>query len=298
MRLLWFTLAVLSLGCGDALTERGFLGVPLYTFTGRIASVGGPRGYEGPLRAALFWSPDGDTAITSKLVEQQDISMEVRFPGEFEINVFAPPPETAWAEIGAAYRVGLILIYEDLDRDGRFDLGELRGGAQNQALLFVERALDAEGSPTGRALSPGFTAQRLPMACHEPESERAPDCGVPLGATCSVDADCGVEGLCVLQDRHGYWSGGYCVQPHVRGSCVPAGAVKLLSDARGAEAYFWHLACETSADCRQEEGYACDQAHLACLPGEAVALILDPALIIADLCGPDGESSEDDDDDD
>ena len=289
---------LLLVGCGDPLTEEGFRGAPLYTFSGRIAAVDGPAGFEHPVQAALFWSPGQDTAITPDLVEQQSISVAVRFPGDFEINIFEPPLALYWHEPDAPYRLGLVLIYEDVDHNGRYTQGELRGGARNQALLYVRRAIPASQSPTGRALSPGFTAQRLPMACHLPESEGEPDCGVPLGDACSVDTDCGAGGVCVTRDRHHHWAGGYCLQPHDRQGCVPSGGVKLLSDAQGTERYYWHLECETSADCRQEAGYACNLEHGACLPADPVALVLDPNLQIAARCAPDDDEDEDSVEDD
>ena len=52
-------------GCGDALVERGYRGVPLHTFEGQITTVEGDGTFEHPLRASVFWSPSGETTAAS-----------------------------------------------------------------------------------------------------------------------------------------------------------------------------------------------------------------------------------------
>jgi hypothetical protein len=282
--------ALLLVACGDPLVEQGYRGAPLYTFTGQIGSVSGGSTFEAPVRAAVFWSIDGTTNLHGDLVEQSAIALAVRFPGTFEINVFEPPRDVPWKDPQAPVRVGLVLVYEDVNGNHRLDPGELRGGARNEALLYVERAVPAAASPTGRALAPGFQAQRLPMPCGVPSATAGGDCGVPLGASCDTDADCGTGGLCLHRDEYSDWPGGYCLQRLSAGGCRPAGGVLLHTEIEGSENSYWHRRCETGADCRFAEGYVCED--WACLPDGPVALILDRSLEVAALCSSPGDDAD------
>lgn len=272
--------ALVLTGCGDALVERGYRGEPLYTFTGQIAAASGGA-FEHPVRAAVFWSPGRGTRIDERLVEQPSLAVAVHFPGTFEINVFEPPMAVDWSTPDDDWRLGLVLIYEDLDEDGRFSPDELRGGARDQALLYLERPLSATESPTGTPLDAGFHAVRLPMLCGHEEEEhdrdqgtRAAECGVPIGEGCATDADCGTGGACLTRDRTAVWTGGYCVQLFVEGGCEPRGG-RLVGDA-------WHRGCDDDDDCRLADGYRCEED--VCVPGAPVALVVDPSFVLAPLC--------------
>lgn len=284
-----FVLSTTGLGaCGDALVEQGFRGEPRLTFTGQIATANGDTTTAGPLRAALFWSQRGTTALDATLVEQPAVSVAVQFPGTFEINVFDPPPDVAWTSPTAGYRVALVLIYEDVDADGRLtfdgtETTELRGGAQNQAVLWAERSLGSAESPTGNALLPGYHAVHLPMPCAViAPPTRGADCGVPLGAACTDDTNCGTGGRCLTQDAQTFWPGGYCIAPALVGGCEPNEGVLRRTRVDGTEAAFWHRRCETAADCRADAGYTC--LDDACYPGAPAALVLDRNLVPAALC--------------
>ncbi len=113
----WLCLLTL-LTCGDPVVEKGFRGEPRFSFTGEVATANSETTFEHALRAAVFWSVDGDTSLGAKLVEHSAISVAVRFPGLFEVNVFERPLDLAWAEPEADIRVGLVLVYEDLNGDG------------------------------------------------------------------------------------------------------------------------------------------------------------------------------------
>ncbi|MCA9547325.1 MAG: hypothetical protein KC613_23140, partial [Myxococcales bacterium] len=177
-------LALALLGCGDGLVERGYRGEVLFHYTGQVTTAGRTVDFAHPLRASLFWSTETDEAgLDDDLVEQPAIAVAVRFPGIFEINVFQRPPDHAWEDPQAGFRVGFVLLYEDVNRNGRYDAGELRGGAADQVLLYAERALSAGASPTGRPLAVGFHTARLPMACPWLEAGEAPHAepGLPPG---------------------------------------------------------------------------------------------------------------------
>lgn len=279
-----FALVGPLLGCGDGLTEAGYRGVPLHGFRGQVTSSSQQAEFTAPARAAVFWSPDRSTAITGRLVEQGALSVDVRFPGVFSINVFAPPPDIAWRDPEDPIRVGLILIYEDFNGDGQFQRGELRGGAQNQVLLWVERPVAAADSPTGQALAPGFVDQPLPMLCGDQAAPREGPCA-QLGAACAADADCGADGVCLAADDAGPLPGGYCTLPASAGCGGAAGVLREVHVANERRLYF--RACETAIDCRVLDGYVC-QDH-ACVRSGPAALMLDAALVPYPLCARDLE---------
>lgn len=273
----------LTTSCGDPLIEQGFRGEPMLTFEGQIGTSNADSTSGEGLRAALFWSPAGDTALTADLVEQPSLSVAVAFPGTFQINVFEPPPAVAWRDPAALWRVALVLLSQDADANGRFSLRELRGGARNQAVLWAERALTAAESPTGTALEAGYHAVRLPMPCAVVAAPTdGGDCGVPLGAACEADTDCGDAGVCLTRDLQTFWPGGYCVQRAVSGGCTPAAGVLRRTSVAEAEGSYWHRRCESPADCRVDAGYRC--LDDACFPGEPALLVLDPRMKPGPLC--------------
>ena len=283
------------LSCGDALLEEGYRGVPVHRFSGQVTSVGGTASGLGPLRAAIFWNLDGTTDVDGRLVEQDALSVKVRFPGIFEINVFDGPPDLDWARPGDPWRVGLVLVYQDGNGDGRAQPEERQGGASHLVLLYAERALTAADAPLHRALAAGYHTLRVPMACEAPEDDEDADevamtCGVQLGAPCGATAPCGGEGVCVTSDRHHVWPDGYCML-RATSACVPAPALALPTDIGEGEALLYHQACDDPDDCRLDAGYTCGDEG-ACVPGEASALVIGPGFAVADLCAPEeaGES--------
>ncbi len=291
----------LCLSCGDPLTEGQYRGQPLYQFTGQVTSLGGSLDSTG-LRAAIFWSVDGSTNLAGELVEHDGVSVAVRFPGIFEINVFAPPPDVAWEDPTAKYRVGLVLIYADVNGDGRAQLVdpdtgaeiELRGGASHQVLVYPPEPPAAGHSPTGVALAEGYHSERVPMACELAELHPAGGCGVPIGDACADDAACG-EGRCLKQDQSLSYPGGYCIQA-TGGACVPGGARALVTHVDGVPGTWFHKVCEDTDDCRLAEGYQCEGGF--CKPGDAAALAIGPAFSMSRLCAeePHDEDEEHEDD--
>ena len=270
-------------GCGDPVAESGFRGEPRFSFTGEVATVNSETTFAHPLRAAVFWSVDGSTSLSGELVEHASISVAVRFPGLFEINVFEAPPTIAWRDPAAAFRVGLVLVYEDVSGDGLYQPAELRGGARNLSLFFVERPVAAADSPSGVAMATGYRVQRLPMHCGQAPPIGENECGIPLGDACAVDGDCGTGGVCLLRDEHHLYPGGYCVQVHDAAGCQPSNARPLHTEiSEGVSLDLWYRPCGSSNDCRVEDGYECEDG--ACLPGEPAALVLDRALEVAGLC--------------
>jgi hypothetical protein len=240
---------------------------------------------ETPLTASLFWSRDGrSTSDPANLVEQKSVEVLVRFPATFQINVFEAP-QLAATNATTPYRVGLILVYEDVNANAAFDAGELRGGASFHALLYTDRTLSDAESPTGRRLDPGFSLVSLPLPCESvpPAGGDDPaDCGVPLGAPCAGPETCGALGDCVFVD----YTESYCVLPAENTTCTPQGGVLLgYLDQNEVARDIWIKGCTTDDDCREE--HECEAWIGACLPKAPVYLDIVPEFEPVPLCEAD-----------
>ena len=278
-----------GLGCGEALVDDAYRGDPLLTVRGQISQVRGALALENDLRVAVFWSPTGSTAIDDTLVEQSDVSVELQFPALFEINLFAPPSGIAWRD-GGPVHVGLVLIYDDANRNGRFERGELQGGARNLALLFAERDATADESPTGRPQAQGVSLARMPLRC-EPVENETPDAptgwAMQVGRACGAATDCGAEPdwRCITEDDDIYWSGGYCARDMVAGlpeaDGVEPGSVWLNDTLTPV----WMRECNADADCRAE--YVC-QAEI-CRPDQPYTMVIVRDFQTTPLCPDEGE---------
>lgn len=283
---------LLATGCGEALVDDAYRGAPLLTVRGQISQVRGALALQNDLRVAVFWSPTGSTTIDDTLVEQADVSVQLQFPALFEINLFAPPSGIAWRDDGPVH-VGLVLIYDDANRNGRFELSELQGGARNLALLFAERNATADESPTGRSLAQGLSLARMPLRC-EPVETETPDAptgwAMQVGLPCGVPTDCGVEAdwRCVTEDDDIYWSGGYCARdlspglPEAEG--VEPGSI-WVNDVLTA---LWMRECNADADCRAD--YVC-QAEI-CRPDQPYTLVIVRDFATTPLCPEDDEGDD------
>ncbi|MGK0358935.1 MAG: hypothetical protein ACI9U2_001229 [Bradymonadia bacterium] len=282
----------LSLSCGEALVDDAYRGAPLLSVRGQISQVRGALALENDLRVAVFWSPTGSTAIDDTLVEQADVSVELQFPALFEINLFAPPSGIAWRDSSPVH-VGLVLIYDDANRDGRFELSELQGGARNLALLFAERDATADESPTGRSLTQGLSLARMPLRC-EPVETETPDAptgwATRVGLPCGAPTDCGVEAdwRCVTEDDDIYWSGGYCARDMVAGLPEADGVEPGSIWVNDVLIALWMRECNADADCRAD--YVC-QAEI-CRPDQPYTLVIVRDFATTPLCPDDDEGDD------
>lgn len=289
MRLRWHLTAAamaatLATACGDGLLDDAYRGEPRFSYAGQMATGGGEPLYQNPLRAGIFWLPYDPTALAvedseatlidaagfarlglppdAALVEQSSIEVAVAFPGYFAINVFAdPPPEAYAADNGLSY--GVVLIYEDRNRSGAFDEGELAGGGPSQMVYFARRAL-ADDDPAhrlDRAVTPGYGLIELPLRCGAPlpTFEPHPDFDVRVGAACTDDAACGTEGECLRGDFDGVLPGGYCVLPE-------AALAEACAETCAAD-----CAASCAAECAEDQSPAClDPCADTCAPACAV----------------------------
>jgi hypothetical protein len=273
IRLLAAMLLVFA-GCGNPLVGEDFLGDPLFQFQGQVMSYLGVPSEGHEFRVSLFWSPTGETRVpVESLVEQTSASVTIQFPSTFEINVFYPPEGRHLVDSDPPYGLALVLVYEDLDDNGRLTQGsvpsELVGGAVDQVLMYASRKLSKEQSPTGLPMPSGFSIVPIPLNCEESFQPTVGDqaCGPELGMGCASDADCSDSGTCMTELGSFDVPGGYCTLEDTEGGCEPAGGVV----AQTGEAY-WLKACITNQDCLRT-GYTCvdldyrlDYSCKACWP--------------------------------
>ena len=269
------------LGCGDALVPTGFEGEPVFRFDDFI-TLGEPGpGVTSPVYA-LFWQPDGYEAD-----EWQD---GVQHPGVglpfygFDVVpflLFDLPP--LWmlteTERGGLFGLGTIVLFDDLDGDGRLDPDEPQLGHAEQGILYVPEDLNAARSPTGRPLVAGFHRIEVPTSCvaivHEDEENEA--CDAPLGLRCQgvMDPDCG-DGFCMSATGSG--DRGWCALRN-RGECEPengAARPQIIDGGDGPGEYgvLWLEHCTRHSDCGEDGDRYCDVALGACVSDEGMRLQL------------------------
>ena len=154
------------LGCGDPLADGNYLG----DATIRVhAVVQGTVADAQNAAVAVLWL--GYSALAKTTLAGAESSVlpisNVEFPPRFTCDLLSPPPGAGAylapdGEIVPAFvRLGLLLVFDDVDRDGRLTLGEdgqlaapdrLLAQSASHALLYVAsepadpRALDAQGA--------------------------------------------------------------------------------------------------------------------------------------------------------
>ncbi len=279
-RLAILALAVVMLPACDPLVEDGFHGDALFSIEGRIVDFSfGTEELNQPL-ASLMWSSSGDTTTDPALLQaRSEVSVQVSFPSTFRINVF-DAPELARSG-NRPYAIGELVVWQDENEDGKYSIGEYRGAAFDRVILFADNELSALESPTGRVLPRGFSLASLPLPCYPVEPlPQANDCGVPLGAACTVEGrECGIAGTCLLDDGYTTYPGGYCVLQD-NSECTPEGGVPWGGDEFGG--FVWMKACVSHEDCRA--AYSCEYWLGACLPKLPLAIIIDAEYQFEPLC--------------
>ena len=320
-KIAWLALlfAATPISCGDPLTSAGYLGEPLFSFEGIIVSILNDLPEQHSVRVALGWSLGGtEPTHVNELVEQDSVSVQVRFPAAFEVNIFYPPPSEFLEQESNAYGLAYLVVYEDRDGDEHFDAEEILGGAPSQVLVYAARDLPAAQSPTKRPLPPGFHLIPVPAPCEPVQDFRTPvTCEVPVGSPCTSNADC-QGGTCLDEIAGTEFPGGYCSLREDRLECTPPNAVAWplydeLGDPdefmrrgqeRNSEYWWWFKQCVTTADCRESEGYVCNLGWGACTPKVPAWLVIGDPFELPQVCyeyfeedpmnpGDDGDDFED-----
>ncbi len=101
-----------------------------------------------------------------------------------------------------------------------------------------------------------------------------PQCGEKLGFPCDQDSDCRNaldDGRCLHELAGVELGGGYCTHADPSFGCTPP-------DGRWLVVYtsYWFRRCESSSDCREDEGYYCDPVYRICIPKFPMQLKIQP----------------------
>ncbi len=279
-------------GCGDPLVDTGYRGVSRWQIQGEVVLDEGPTMDTTHLRLAVFWGP-GDLRDDNldHYSEQVSTSQAAQVPAPFVLNLFEAPP-TANAN-GAAYVIGRVLAYLDLNQDGRRGLAEPIAGLDvPTALLYASAPLPIGQTPTSVALSAGFHRVLLPQLCNRPlpGPTTAGDCGVRLGRACQNDLDCH-PGQCLQRDGIP-WPGGACVVAEPpQGGCRPAQAsYHPAQSTLGGPSGYYLKRCQADPDCARPTDriagtYVCDAGIGACVPGESTHVVVGADAPVNPFCG-------------
>lgn len=291
-------LAGMALACGETLVDETYSGTPLFTLRGRVVA---PSDYVDEEDAEVFlmvlWSPGG-AANADKLVPQPGSLRRMAFFRSFEMHLFDEPGREFLytTPSGARYAIGRLGGFRDANGNGRKDDSELFEGYSQNALIRAPEALSASDSPTGAPLSAGWHLVSTPLMC-PPSGGSQPspgpvdpvadgECGVPLGAGCKKDADCG-KGVCVLNFL-GEWGGGACLIPEPPpNGCRQKGSVLLRAPSPDTQAY-WIKACTVTEDCGRLHPYQCDQQIRGCRPSAEAVVDINGREPARSFCGGSG----------
>ena len=192
--------------CGDSLTTADYRGAPIFKLEGqvttRITLTEDLRNAD--FAVSLFWAPDGDLSAPT-LVEQSSVTTNVRFPATFELRVFEPPGDEHLGSAETPWGVGLVLVYIDGDGDDRYTLDspdELVGGSVSRGFVFARTDLSPDASPTGEALSAGFSVISLPLGAACSTLPRSPFSGRTRGSNAiSCSSGCRPGFVCDDEDQ-------------------------------------------------------------------------------------------------
>ncbi|MCB9522430.1 MAG: hypothetical protein H6702_03500 [Myxococcales bacterium] len=253
-------LTLALVGCGDALPPADYAGPLLYAHP-ELALTHPPGEPAERPRWGLFVVTEGAEAAALVPGTGRDF-----VPSFGPLRVFARP---APAQRPGGYAVLALLAWDDQDGDGARGAAEPELGGTRTGLLYAHRDLAPGDTPWARAIPAGYHLLTLPPPCAAAIRGDG-DCGVPLGAPCSGDEDCG-GGQCA--DENPFWRTGYCVLP-ADAACRPADGVRVVFRRGGQAAGYWLRACQAAADCDQTAPHFCDPALGACLPDDGFELEL------------------------
>ena len=290
-------------GCGDPLLGESFRGAPVWSVLIQVEPVDPAAEAPTNARMAMFFSPGGPAVIDpEQWVELPSSSAPATVPANSLLNVFEPPGAALLAHDGAGaplgYGIARVIAYTDTDGDGRRSPGEAFISLQSPvAYLYTPAPLAAGAAPTRGALDAGFRYVFLPEPCGDPApAPMTPgDCGVPLGARCSRDADC-AGGYC-LQFFKVPWPAGYCtvIDPPANG-CRPAAGVFVhkpkFNSVPPSVTGFWLRSCAKTSDCARKGDpgpniYVCDPGLLACVPRGNGLLLIGAKVMVEPFCAHD-----------
>lgn len=292
-------LAGMTLACGDSLVDAAYSGTPVFALTGSVTGSADQVGVNHPeVTLAVFWLPHGPAPDAREVrIEQPGTAVRAEYFRPFTMKLFDEPrAEYLFTTAsGARYGAAWIGAYVDTNGNGRKDAAEpIIGSSQGRVLIRAPEALRAEDSPTGAPLAAGWYVISMPLDCPRPDGSTADgaspppvadgDCGVPIGAICKSDLDCGA-GVCV-HDFISPWPSGACAIPEPpRDGCRQRGSVLVDDPVNPEGKKFWFKSCEVTADCGRSEPYQCDQRKRACMPTTELLVDMNGQELPPSICG-------------
>lgn len=279
---LWGALLALLVaqGCGQPLVDGDYRGEPLLKIEGQLASLETlpPEWADGAVRVALFWSPTGRSDVApDQLLEQPSVSAALDFPGRFALNIYHPPEARFLVPASPSYGLALVLVYVDLDDNGRLDLDagdRLIGGATERAVFYAPEPIPASSSYTGEALPEGLFATHLLVNCAPSLGDlpRCPDAqqeglGMPCDVNDGPQSTC-ASGLVCIHDEAGPLADtgvGLCVMEVDGVDATQCALDDAVYTAFDEEYGIWLPRCTTDADCPTDVGYTCDLSLRHCM---------------------------------
>lgn len=217
---------VFLFGCGDRLADADYQGEPLLTLSGPVVLLDGDefvrlvgceldlvacedecdecgrcikdhvacvdRQFEEDaalpeLQFGIFWADDGEEEEPPTL--QSFSLVTTSFPARWTLSIYAPPPAgvvTLDGEHGR-YGLGLLLVWIDANKNGRWDRGRdpIVGGAINRAVVYTP---DGVSHPEVGDLPAGFHSMSLVPSCEEGEPRRFIEDGDAIALELSFEA--------------------------------------------------------------------------------------------------------------
>ncbi len=287
-----FLAAALTLlgACGDPVQDGRFSGQPRAVLVGVIDQPGGRlRTLPDSMRVGLFWLPWGPDVPspspldTRRLIQQPGVGAPARDADAFRLVLLDEPPLAARP---AGYAVGWVLMYDDVDDDGRRGAEEPFYGP-HPADGPVERQTDwltvfwspagvgpQDGAPLTHGIDGGYQWLRGPLPCAGPFETGDADCAPRLGAACTEDQDCDPGGRCTTV--HGAYNRSQCtLEP---AGCRPANGrlVPHRENPRGPLEWLWVAACTADGDCPSQTGCAATSGTCQALGDGRLAAESDP----------------------
>jgi hypothetical protein len=165
------TLLILALGlvsCGEPLATGDYLGEPLIRVEGTIYLEDGGQFTPANLSVGLFWTNDltaqwlDDSAAN---VNEQNAVVGGTFPARYSVTFYEPPGPEVLKDVPdteGAIATALILVYSDVNGDGRLNLTEnepVVGGSLKYVLGYVPAPFSSEH--LGGEVSQGYHLLRI-----------------------------------------------------------------------------------------------------------------------------------------
>lgn len=150
-------------GCGDRLVNGSFLGDAALQVHGFLA--GTPQAAARPLAGAIWL---GYSALYNRSlgIETRTLPLSAtQFPAAFVCDVLEAPPSTGQYQTASSFlipsflRVARLILFDDLDGDGRFTIDEagqllppdrLLGRSDSHVLLFISQPPEDPESLNGK----------------------------------------------------------------------------------------------------------------------------------------------------